>query len=305
MNPMPRMTGTTLGPTRTVACVAAVLAAAPLAAQAPPAADIWLVDIAVRNGRVQLGTPVNVTARPGYDNQPAFLTDGSGFYYTRIEDGQADVWRYDIAARRSVQITHTPESEYSPQPLRSDSGFSVVRVEADSAQRLWRFAPDGSAPAVILPDLEPVGYYAWAGRQRVAAFLLGDPNALVVANVATGRADTMARDIGRSLQPIPGRPAATFVQWVSAKAPWLAEVDVSTRAILRLIELPRGAEFHAWLPHGIVIAAVDTKLYEWAPLRGGRWRQCADLKRWGLRGSTRLAVSPDGTRLAIVAVAAN
>jgi len=301
---MRRATGTRLGLRRIVPGVV-VMAAAALTAQAPPAADIWLVDIAVRNGRVQLGTPVNVTARPGYDNQPAFLADGSGFYYTRIADGQADVWRYDIAARQSVQVTRTPESEYSPQPLRNDSGFSVVRVEADSAQRLWRFAPDGSAPAVIIPELQPVGYYAWAGRQRVAAFLLGDPNALIVANVATGRADTMARDIGRSLQPIPGRPAASFVQWVSAQEPWLAEVDVSTRAILRLIELPRGAEFHAWLPHGIVITAVDSKLYEWAPLRGGRWRKFADLKRAGLRGITRLAVSPDGTRLAIVAVAAN
>lgn len=289
---------------RAALCMAA-LTAASLPAQSPPAADIWLADLAVRDGHVQVGTPVNVTARPGYDNQPAFFADGSGFYYTHIAGGQADVWRYDIATGRSTRVTETSESEYSPRPLRDGPGFSVVRVEADSTQRLWRFAPDGSAPTVVLSDLRPVGYYAWASPTRVAAFVLGTPNALVVANVATGRADTMARDIGRSLQSIPGRPAASFVQWVSDGEAWLAEVDVSTRAILRLIPLPRGAEFHAWLPHGIVITAVDTKLYEWAPLRGGRWRRVADLKRAGLRGITRLAVSPNGSRLAIVAVAAN
>ena len=46
------------------------------AAAAPPATDIYLADLRVADGRVQVGTPVNVTARPGYDNQPFFLPDG-------------------------------------------------------------------------------------------------------------------------------------------------------------------------------------------------------------------------------------
>lgn len=277
------------------------LLASPLAAQ-EPTADIWVADLTIRGGRLRVGAPVNVTARPGYDNQPAFLRDGSGLYYTRIDDGQADVWRYDFATRRAVRITTTPESEYSPTPLPNDSGFSAVRVEADSTQRLWRFAPDGSNPSLLLPDVRPVGYHAWAGAARVALFVLGEPNALVVANVATGRADTMARDIGRSLQSIPGRPAASFVHWISEHEQYLAEVDVSSRATLRLVRLPRGAEFHAWTPYGAVLAAVGSKLYQWEPLGGDSWKQIADLGRAGVRGITRLAVSPDGRRLAFVAV---
>lgn len=286
--------------------VALALASAPsLRAQAPAEADIWLADVAVRGGRVQLGTPTNVTARSGYDNQPAFLADGSGFYYTRIEGGQADVWRYDIGTGQATRLTDTPESEYSPIPLRDGTGFVVVRVEADSTQRLWRFAADGSAPTLLLPHLAPVGYHAWPTAERAVLFVLGEPSALVIAHVTTGRADTMARDVGRSIQPIPGRPAASFVQWVRGGEQWLAEVDVSTRAILRLVTLPRGAEFHTWLPQGIVLATAGTKLYEWAPLRGGKWRQVADLKRAGLRSVTRIAASPDGARLAIVGVAGN
>lgn len=275
-----------------------------LVAQAPATSDVWLVDIAVRGGRVRLGTPINVTARPGYDNQPAFLADGSGLYYTRIgDDGQADVWRYDIASRHTDQITTTSESEYSPTPLPGQPGFSVVRVERDSTQRLWRIIPP-APPALLFEHIAPVGYHAWATPTIAALYLLGEPSALVLANVATGRVDTMARDIGRSLHPIPGRPAVSFVQWVGRREAWLAEVDVANRAILRLVRMPAGAEFHVWTPHGLVLTAVDAKLYQWDPLSGGSWKEVANLRGAGLRGITRLAVSPSGDRLAIVAVPA-
>ncbi|HXJ31465.1 MAG TPA: hypothetical protein VNG35_12540, partial [Gemmatimonadales bacterium] len=76
--------------------LAALQAAA--APPGPPGTDIWVADLTIRDGRVNVGKPLNVTARPGYDNQPAFLPDGSGFLYTRIgADGQADMWRYDFA----------------------------------------------------------------------------------------------------------------------------------------------------------------------------------------------------------------
>jgi hypothetical protein len=53
-----------------------------------------------------------------------------------------------------------------------------------------------------------------------------------------------------------------------------------------------------------VLAAVDTKIYQWEPLSGGSWKEIANLRSAGLRGITRLAVSSSGDRLAIVAVPA-
>src|SRR5690242_7351918 len=118
-----------------------VLAALQVAtpAQGPPGTDIWVADLTMHGGRATIGKPVNVTARPGYDNQPAFLPDGSGFLYTRIgADRQADIWRYDFATRAARAVTATRESEYSPTLMPKSGGISVVRVEQDSTQRLWR-----------------------------------------------------------------------------------------------------------------------------------------------------------------------
>jgi hypothetical protein len=42
----------------------------------PPATDIFLADLAVADGRFAVSAPRNLTARDGYDNQPAFSRDG-------------------------------------------------------------------------------------------------------------------------------------------------------------------------------------------------------------------------------------
>jgi len=282
--------------------VLGALPLASLAAQSPPGTDIWVADLSLRDGRVTLGAPVNVTARAGYDNQPAVLPDGSGLLYTRIgANSQADVWRYDFAPRAARALTTTPESEYSPTPIPAGNAISVVRVERDSTQRLWRFDADGTNPALVLERLKPVGYHAWAGDSTLVLFVLGDPNALVLAAVATGRVDTVARNVGRSPQSIPGRHAVSFVQRVDSTESWLAEVDADTRAVRRLVRLPPGVDFHAWTPGGLVLASDGATLYQWNPSEGGPWIPVADFATLGLRGVTRLAVSRNGDRLALVA----
>lgn len=272
-----------------------------LSAQGPPGTDIWVASITLRDGRLALGSLSNVTARTGYDNQPAFLPDGAGFLYTRIgADAQADVWRYDFATRSTRALITTPESEYSPTPIPG-GGISVVRVERDSTQRLWRFDADGTHPTLLLGRLKPVGYHAWVGDSALALFVLGNPNALVIAIAGMTRADTVARDIGRSPQSVPGRHAATFVQRVDSTEAWLAEVDGETRAVRRLVRLPRRADFHAWTPAGLALTSDGATLYQWDPHGSGSWVPVADLDALGLREVTRLAVSPSGDRLALVA----
>jgi hypothetical protein len=273
-----------------------------LAAQSPPGTDVWMADLALRAGRVSLGTPVNLTARQGYDNQPAFLRDGSGLLFTRIgPDAQADVWRYDFAAHAAHALITTPESEYSPTPIPGSGGISVVRVERDSTQRLWRFDAEGTHPVLLLDRLKPVGYHAWAGNRVLALFVLGDPNALVLATLGTDRADTVARNIGRSLQTVPGSHAVSYVQHVDTTESWLMELDVQTRTVRRLVRLPPGTEFHAWTPGGLVLASDGRMLYQWDSRDAGPWLPVADLGTLGLRDVTRLAVSTAGDRLALVA----
>lgn len=293
-----------------MACVAVPVIAAPTAAQAPPGTDILIADLGTFNGVYYLvGDPKNVTKRPeAYDNQPFFTPDSRSILFTAAyedgNDGQTEIHRYYLSARRIARITRTAESEYSPTPVPGDRAFSAIRVEADSTQRLWRFTMEGMDPEVLLPNLDPVGYHAWADPNTLLLFVLGEPSTLRLADLRTARVEIVAENVGRSIHKIPTRNAFSFTQRVSDDEAWITELDPNTKETTRLVRTLSGGDFHAWTPDGTLLMADGGSIYQWNPGRANGWQRIADLSRMGLEFS-RLAVSPDGTKIALVGQAAN
>jgi dipeptidyl aminopeptidase/acylaminoacyl peptidase len=269
----------------------------PAPAAAPLATDIFLLDLGTRGGALTLGKPVRMTDRAGYDNQPFFAPDGRSIYFTAIDGGQSDIQRYDLASRALTPVTRTAESEYSPTPT-PEGGISVIRVEANETQRLWRFR-EGREPELLLPDVKPVGYHAWYDADTLVLFVLGDPPTLRVVERRTGRAETVAGDVGRCIRPVPGRQTISFVEKVSPSEWWLTEVAFPGHATKRLARMPQGVEDYAWLADGRVLAGQGNRLLE-LPAGGTTWRQVASYDDPALQNITRLAVSPQGSRLALV-----
>jgi len=270
---------------------------------APPPPDVYLASLKIDAGKVVVGTPLNITDRSGYDNQPSFATDGSSVFFTSVrEDAQADIYRYNIAAKGTTRITRsTPESEYSATQFDGGRAISVIRVERDSTQRLWRIPLDGTAPSVILERVKPVGYHAWADDHTLALFVLGSPNTLQLADTRTGTADTITTSIGRSLHRIPRTNRASFVHKVSQAEWWIESLDPRSRNTARLVRMPEGVEDYAWMPDGSVVCGNGSKLMRWPGKSGAGWTEIADLSREGVKGITRLAVSPRGDLIAFVA----
>lgn len=288
-----------------------------LRAQDPPATDIWLFDIepgdATSEGVPTLAGGRNVTDRQGYDNQPMFLPSADAFLYTSIVDGQADIYRYDLGSAAGgdavggKQLTATAESEYSPTPLADGSGFSVVRVEADGRQRLWKFSLSGDQPELLFPDVEPVGYHAWGENGEVVLFILGEPHSLHLAKRGVAGSRPVAADIGRALARIPDQDAFSFLhrvegEWWVKRLPWANEGGDSAVASEPLIAALPGREDVAWAPDGTLWGADGGKVYRWCPFCGSRWQLVADLgSSHGLDDISRLAIDRHGRRLALVA----
>lgn len=277
-------------------------AATPALAQS--STDIYVAALSLRDGQVRIDELRNITDRDGYDNQPGFSPDGQSLLFTSIREagGQADTYRYDFASGSITQVTRTRESEYSPtiMPGRKTM-FSVVQVEADSTQRLWHFDLKGRNQGVLLADVQPVGYHAWYDAATVALFVLGSPPTLQIADIRTGQVDVVAEGIGRSLHRIPSRPALSFVHKVSEDEWWIKELNLQTREIVPLVRTLSGSEDFVWTPGGVILMGHDSKLYLWNPEGSGDWELVTDLAGAGVAGITRIAASPDGTRLAIVA----
>jgi hypothetical protein len=244
-----------------------------------------------------MGALRNVTNRSGYDNQPHFTPDSRALLYTaRINDQQTDIMRYELASNQTAQVTRTAESEYSPTPLPG-GGFAVIRVEADSSQRLWRFNEQGLEPGVLLPALKPVGYQAWIDENRTALFVLGRPATLRLADIRTGAVDSIAANIGRAIQKIPNWPGVSFVHMVSDTIRWIRRLHGDTRVVDAIAQLPRGGEYHAWTPQGLLLATAGSRVLAWRP--GSGWQVVADLADQRLQLS-RIAISPSGEWIALV-----
>ena len=303
---------------RPAAVTLALAAAASLAsAQGAQGTDIHLIPLTPRGELLALGRPVNITARPGYDNQPSFTPDGAAILYTSIrDDAQSDIYRYDIATRRTTRVTTTPESEYSATVMPGGTRMSVIRVERDSTQRLWSFALDGTDPRVVLEAIKPVGYHAWADDTTLVLFVLGSPATLQVANAHTGIARQLVGGIGRSINRMPGGQGISFVHKVSPTEWWIRGLDPRTDSIQALAQTLGGSEDHAWLSDGSALMARNDSLFRWVPeghagirFAGARpappgtargWDLIATFTEPGLRRISRLAVSPRGDFIALV-----
>lgn len=277
----------------------------PAAAQsAPPNSDIFLAPILRDGDSLRLGAAQNITRRPGYDNQPSFLTDATGLLYTAIDStGQADIWRYDLRTRRRTRLTNTPESEYSPTVMPGSTRFSVVRVERDSTQRLWSFRMDGSDPQVVLETLAPIGYHAWLDQFRLAVFVLGSPTTLHVVRRDGSEDEVRASHIGRTIQRVPAQNWYSFVQLDSTRAPWIVAQPFEGGPVSRLVRVPEDDEFYAWAPDGTLLTATRGAIVRWNGIsgEGSAWLPVPSASPLAVKDISRLAVSPDGRWLAFVA----
>lgn len=272
-------------------------------AQATPGTDIWAFRISGSGASVDLNSAVRVTERAGYDNQPHFPPGERLIFYTAIDSiGQADIWRFDLRARSTQNVTRSePESEYSATVLPSLSRFSAIRVEADSTQRLWSFSSTGDNPELVLEAIQPVGYHAWLSEDTLALFVLGAPATLQIASVREGTAEIVAEDIGRSVHRTPGTGTASFVQWEEPGVGHIAEYDVATGETRTLAPLLEGNEFFTWGPDGVLLMGHGSKLFRWILGSSDSWLEVVDFGPLGINGITRLAVSPEGGWIAVVA----
>ena len=267
---------------------------------ATPTTDVFLARVEIGPRVLRVLDFENLTRRNAYDNQPVFVGDGSAILFSRSDGNQNDIFRYDLEQKELSRVTLTLESEYSPQPIPGDDGFSTVRVETDGRQRLWRFGPDGGAPLLLMESPDFVGYYAWADETRLVMHVLGNPTTLVLGDTGGRALETVARNVGRSVQPVPGTGSVSFVHKRAEDEWWICLLDLLTGEIRDLVRTLPGSEDFAWAAEGTILMAEGPVLFQWSE-DSGLWAEVQDFSAAGLLDISRIAVSPTGEHLALVA----
>ncbi|MHA6289308.1 TolB family protein [Maricaulis sp. CAU 1757] len=272
-----------------------------------PRVDIYMASIDWSTGTPRLGQPVNVTARPGYDNQPAFLPDGSGFYFSSGDDnGETDIWRCNLDCSTRWQITDTPtESEFTPRPTPAGDAISYIhQAPGEYGGQVWLDAPGGGV-AHAASEHGPFGYYAWNNDMtRAVTFALTEPFQLhVVDRFSDQGPQAMIDNIGRALYPAPGHESAYFTIPRASEGFSVMNFGFENYSIRPMFDLPGATQDYAVFAfsdgsHGFFAVADGVLHFRTVE---NDWLASTDLGAFGLTGITRLAVSPDLSLVAIVA----
>lgn len=291
---------------------AAIALGAPALAQdeeTPPPAfpetEIFLFDYDADASGDALSGGANVTNRAGYDNQPYFTKDSATFLYSRDDGTQTDIWEYDIASATHTQVTAFPESEFSPTPSPDNRTISMVFERSNSIWQVERSDPD--APRWTLEAAgvsEPVGYFArnWETDDVFYWSRYG-------FNVALTSADEPAyhfisgHAVPATPHLIPGTSEFSFVHRQTNEQVWIKAFDPQTKAVRPLTPIVGTNANYTWAPDGSILQIEGTVLHRWREGDDG-WEQVSDLADHGIQSANRIAVSPDGKRIAIVGLPA-
>ena len=270
-----------------------------------PDTDIWLLDISDSAGQIKLSNPQNITNRKGYDNQPAFSPDGKYILFTSVRDSsqQADIYKYDLKTKQTTQFTKTTTSEYSPTFMPDGKNISVVMVEKDSAQRLWRFPIKGGVPTCIMKNVDSVGYHCWLTKDSLALFILTNPFTIQVVNINSQKPTILGNNIGRGIQKDPKSSTFLYVHKMDS-IHWQLQSSYSNRRICEInyYQLNFTSEdFAFYYPsYGVIIMANKSKIYS-IKLVDAEEKVIADYSFFGANMNiTRIAISADGKKMAIV-----
>ncbi len=260
---------------------------------AQPNTEIYVFDLEGDTANFSISNPVNISNNDGYDNQPAFWPDGKSVIYARTVDGQTEIARYFLETKETKLISNTKQgSEYSPA-MMPDRRISSIRLDTTGLQRLYAYELIGTVKELV-PELV-IGYHAWVEGWKIAAFVLGDPATLQLIDTKSGEAEVVYEKIGRSLHKVPNHNWFSFVD--KSKDVWAVKaMDPSDKTVIYLTNTLEGSEDYCWTPQGSMVMGKGTKLFHWER----NWAEFADLKDYDLGTVSRVAVSRDGDKLAVV-----
>lgn len=264
-----------------------------------PSTEVFLFDLNTENGGIKLSNFKNISDNEGYDNQPSFLDDKT-ILYAGTRNGQTDIVKYDLNYDTKTWICFTEGGEYSPLKIPNKNAVSAIRLDPDGKQRLYRYDLKNSTNTVLLDTLV-VGYHLWFDKNTIISSVLeSDFLSLYSSDLKTGKNKRIISRVGRSLHHIPNSDLISFISKNMDGTSEIKSLNPKTGSIKTIAPTLLGVEDMCWLTDGSILMAKNDALFKLNPKNKLGWIEIVSLKSYGIQNLSRMAVSPDGKKLAIV-----
>ncbi len=272
--------------------------------QAPSmGSEIYLYELQVKNGSYQISNGQNITNNPGYDNQPYFTNDNKSILFASNRDGkQTDIYSYSLAKKATTQLTFTPHNEFSPKAIVASNDISFVTEGENPYQSVWRLNRQTGKSTWMLNSIEPVGYYS--ANMVTGDVLFWSRYGYSVQYLNTKRNESRfvsGNALASSPQKIPNSRKFSFVHRQTNGEIWIKAFEPKDFSITPIAPIYGSNIDYTWTPNGDILRVENNQLYLWSSQdKHKQWRKTQDLSALFSGQISRLAISPNGKKIALV-----
>lgn len=263
--------------------------------------EVFVFDISQAYEGLELLNARNISNNEGYDNQPSFISNET-LVFAGNNDGQTDISEYNLTSNLQKWVnSKTDGGEYSPQKFPSNSDVAAVRLDTDGLQRLYRYDAKTGKSTEIIKNLQ-VAYFAFYNDNKMLATVLnGEKLDLVMIDLSTKSVDTLFYNAGRSLQKVPNTSSMSYSLVNEEGNLDIYLLDMTSYESFFVTELPIGIQDYVWINDTQILLGKGSRLYMYDSLGGTEWNRVASIEEYGIKNITRMAISPNGKKIAIVA----
>ncbi|MBT8289175.1 MAG: PD40 domain-containing protein [Bacteroidia bacterium] len=264
-----------------------------------PDTEVFLFDLDRSGDGFKLRNYKNVSENKGYDNQPSFL-DNNTLLFSSTRKGQTDIAKFNLQYGVKSWLNFTPGSEYSPIKIPGENAVSAIRLDEDGTQQLFKYNLSNGESKLLISD-PVVGYQIWYSDDiLIASILEEDGLSLIAQYFKEDKYYKLQKKVGRSLHKIPDSNRISYISKEDDNL-WeiksLDPISGSTEGIMGT--LPEQEDM-CWLPDGTILMGYEDILYTFRPEKDVDWIEQLRLSDYNITNISRLAVSPDGSKLAVV-----
>lgn len=262
--------------------------------------EVYVFDIRPAYEGLELLNIQNISNNKGYNNQPSFIANET-LVFAGNNEGQTDIVEYSLNTQSKKWFNQkTDGGEYSPQTFPTINDVAAVRLDKNGLQRLYRYDSQTGKSTELIKDLQ-IAYFAFYNDEKILATVLdSDKMNLVLIDLQSKKTDTLFYNAGRSLQKVPKTNSMSYSLINEEGNLDLYLLDMNSYENFFVTQLPIGIQDYVWINDTQILVGSGNKLYMYDTLGESEWTRVASLEDYGLKNITRMAISPNGKKLAIV-----
>ena len=261
--------------------------------------EIFLFDLAVKNGNYEFTNGKNISNNEGYDSQPSFVNDNQ-ILFSSTRNGQTDIVSYRANYDTKTWVNFTEGGEYTPLKIPNQKAISAVRLDKDGKQRLYAYSMSNGSSTELIKDLV-VAYYTWYDNNTiVSAIIENDSLNLYVSNLKDQSNYRYQKNVGRSFHKIPNSQLVSYISKENQE--WtIKSLNPSTGATKIIANTLPEVEDMCWAINGDILMGKGSKLYKLTLNKDNDWKEIADLSEYGITKISRITTNSISNKFLVAA----